>query len=578
MRPGDVFAGKYRVERLLGRGGMGLVVAARHLHLGERVAIKLLLPGSPVTPGAFARFVREGQTAARMRSEHVARVHDAGVLETGEPYLVLEYLEGVDLRTLVRKRGPLSIDTAVVYVLQVCEALAEAHSLGIVHRDLKPANLFLTHRADGSSVVKVIDFGISKITSTEPEDGESASLTAHGSAMGTPSYMAPEQMRSARAVDGRADIWSLGAVLHWLLTGSAPFAGETMIEVYDSILKGGVSLRAARAEAPPELDEVVSCCLRVDPSGRYQNVGQLAAALAGIVAPEDRLSAERAIRISEGSEPAVGLLRDEAPDSSDLRMQLATTAPGGLATSVAGSPDETGMSTGAHRPATEPSLEPSWAAEQRTSRTSVSAPEPRDAVPVPGPAPASGASSRQHSSYPNIPRRRHTLIAGAIVLVVLGGAAFWRGTTDPRVGASSPELSAPAGPTPTEPTALAPELRSSPVAASPPVTPSSPVAVSPSVVLSAAPAAPSGEQRPPLTAPSSVASSSPSGSVAPAVGAAGAPPTTSSRPPAASPPFPRSAQVGEPSSARGAPAPPGSSAPAAAPAAQKVQRLSETPD
>jgi serine/threonine-protein kinase len=303
-RPGNVLAGKYRVERELGRGGMGLVVEATHLQLGERVAIKLLLPGASVRADAFERFLREGRAAARIRSAHVARVHDAGVLETGEPYLVLEYLEGVDLRTLLQERGSLSVDTAVSYVLQVCEALAEAHSLGIIHRDLKPGNIFLTLRADGSEAVKVIDFGISKITSLATAGSQAPSITATDAAMGTPSYMAPEQMRSARAADARADIWSLGVVLYGLLTGSPPFSGETMVEVYDQILKGPPSLRAARRDVPAQLERIVQRCLRFDRAERYGDVGQLAAALAEIAPPAGRLSAERAMRTARGASPA----------------------------------------------------------------------------------------------------------------------------------------------------------------------------------------------------------------------------------------------------------------------------------
>src|SRR4051812_25861934 len=182
---GDILAGKYEVERILGAGGMGVVVAAKHLQLGERVAIKFLLPSSLAREEVVSRFLREGRAAARLRSEHAARVFDVGTLEGGVPYLVMEYLDGKDLGVIFRSQGKMPIETAIEYVLQACEALAEAHSLGIVHRDLKPANLFLTTRPDGSPQIKVIDFGISKMV----EEGTDGDVTATAVMMGSPLYM-----------------------------------------------------------------------------------------------------------------------------------------------------------------------------------------------------------------------------------------------------------------------------------------------------------------------------------------------------------------------------------------------------
>src|SRR4051794_2316718 len=161
---GDILAGKYQVERVLGVGGMGVVVSAKHLTLGERVAIKFLLPQALARTDVVKRFLQEGQAAARLRSEHVARVHDVGTLEDGAPFLVMEYLDGHDISQVIRDKGPLSVESAVDYVLQACEALAEAHAIGIIHRDLKPSNLFLIKRLDGTPSIKLIDFGISKVT------------------------------------------------------------------------------------------------------------------------------------------------------------------------------------------------------------------------------------------------------------------------------------------------------------------------------------------------------------------------------------------------------------------------------
>ncbi|HVJ20233.1 MAG TPA: serine/threonine-protein kinase, partial [Polyangiaceae bacterium] len=213
VREGDLLAGKYRVERVIGVGGMGVVVAARHLHLDVRVALKFLLPSLKQDGEIVARFLREGQAAARIKSEHVGRIMDVGSFDDGSPYLVMEYLEGRDLAAELASRGRLSVAEAVAHVLQALEALAEAHQSGIVHRDLKPSNLFLTRRADGSALIKVLDFGISKAAFGE---GGEAVLTRSQGIMGSPQYMSPEQIRSAKRVDQRSDIWSTGVILHEL--------------------------------------------------------------------------------------------------------------------------------------------------------------------------------------------------------------------------------------------------------------------------------------------------------------------------------------------------------------------------
>jgi serine/threonine-protein kinase len=200
VQEGEVLAGKYRVERVLGVGGMGVVVSALHLQLDERVALKFLLPEALANPEAVARFAREARAAVKIKSVHVARVSDVGTLETGAPYMVMEFLHGQDLSAVLRDRGPLPYPDAVEFVLQACEALSEAHALGIVHRDLKPANLFLITAADGSPCVKVLDFGISKLTSPSASDPDYA-MTKTQAVMGSPLYMSPEQMTSSRGVD-----------------------------------------------------------------------------------------------------------------------------------------------------------------------------------------------------------------------------------------------------------------------------------------------------------------------------------------------------------------------------------------
>jgi len=267
---GAVLAGRYRVDRVLGQGGMGVVVQAMHLQLHQPVAMKFLLPEVLANQQVVQRFLREAQAAVRLRSEHVARVIDVGALESGAPYMVLEYLEGSDLSTFPRSQ--LSVGGIIDLILQACEALAEAHSLGIVHRDIKPANFFITRGADGSLLLKVLDFGISKTPAT------GAQLTATQSVMGTPAYMSPEQMRSSRDVDHRSDIWALGVVLYELLQGAPPFGGDTFSSMVIKVVTE--ALPRLTVQLPGDLDAIVYRCLEKDPARRFQNIAELTQALA----------------------------------------------------------------------------------------------------------------------------------------------------------------------------------------------------------------------------------------------------------------------------------------------------------
>lgn len=275
---GEILAGKYRVDRVIGQGGMGIVVAATHEQLRQRVAIKFLLKGA--RGDVVTRFLREARAAAKLRSEHVARVLDVGELPTGSPFMVMEFLEGSDLEGTLAQRGPLPIDEAILHVLQACEAIAEAHAAGIVHRDLKPANLFLAKTPDGSGTIKVLDFGISK-DANEDTGEPSASLTRTTAVLGSPSYMAPEQMRSTRDADTRADIWSLGIILYELVTGTVPFDAESFVELAMKVISEEPTPPGQlRPDLPAEVEAAILRCIQKNPAHRFANVAELAAAIA----------------------------------------------------------------------------------------------------------------------------------------------------------------------------------------------------------------------------------------------------------------------------------------------------------
>jgi serine/threonine-protein kinase len=274
---GEVLAGKYRVERAIGRGGMGLVVEAVHLELEQPVAIKFLLAEAAAFEGASERFVREARAAARIKSEHVVRVLDVDRLPSGEPYIVMEYLVGTDLHRLVREQGPLPLRTAVDHLLQVCDALVEAHAMGVVHRDLKPSNLFLTQRADGSPLVKLLDFGIAKAPSSWSQQELTRGL------LGSPLYMSPEQLRDTRSVDARTDIWSLGVILHELVTGRFPFEASSEAALGAMVaIDAPTPLRRHFPAAPEALERLILRCLEKDPARRFPDVKAFAAALGAL--------------------------------------------------------------------------------------------------------------------------------------------------------------------------------------------------------------------------------------------------------------------------------------------------------
>jgi eukaryotic-like serine/threonine-protein kinase len=332
FQAGEVIAGKYVIERVIGVGGVGIVLAAKHVELDETVAIKFLLPEVQTRSEIVRRFAREAKAAVRIKSEYAARVFDVGVLPGRGPYLVMEYLEGQNLADILAENGPMPVRRAVEYIMQACEALAVAHSSGIVHRDIKSENLFLARR-DGTEVVKVLDFGISKAALTGSFFGGDGEIEKTQDLMGTPLYMSPEQIRSTRDVDQRTDVWSLGIVLFELITGRLPFEGETIPTVCAAVLESSpMPLASYMSDVPEGLQAVIDRCLQRDRERRFQNVAELAIALLPFGPSMARVFAERSSTIMRASGQTVGVT---------FRFHSSAAPP----------PDRTSSTTGVHIPA-----------------------------------------------------------------------------------------------------------------------------------------------------------------------------------------------------------------------------------
>ena len=308
---GGVVARKYRIDREIGRGGMGIVYAATDLTLGRTVALKLLiatdpsgatLPPGSTSPEDTARFMREARATAALRGEHVAQVYEASITPEGVPFLAMELLHGEDLDRYVARRGPLPYVEACDLLIQACAALHEAHQLGIVHRDLKPQNFFVLPPRDATGPkLKVLDFGISKMTS-EADLG----LTHTTMTMGSPRYMSPEQVRSSKYVDARADLWALGTVLFEALTGRPLFNESTASALHAQIIADhALPLRHVRVDAPADLEQVVLRCVEKDPNRRYGSAVELAHALAPFASPVGRDVASRLLRTHGVTLPSV---------------------------------------------------------------------------------------------------------------------------------------------------------------------------------------------------------------------------------------------------------------------------------
>jgi serine/threonine-protein kinase len=470
VRPGEVVADKYVVERTLGVGGMGVVVLARDQVLDRQVAIKFLLPKLAGSETAVHRFVREARAATRVTSEHVVRLLEIDKLPSGTPFFVMEHLEGSDLRALLREHGPLSPSTAVDYVLQALQALAEGHTKGIVHRDIKPGNLFLTTRADGTPLIKVLDFGIAK--TVESDAAESTALTSSDDVrLGSPAYMPPEQLQNPRDVDTRSDIWSLGATLYELLCGKPPFEAPGYLELASRILSSPpvpIAEQDMPSTLPRGLEQVLKRCLEKDRSARFANAAELAAALAPFGSEDARVSLTR----------VTGLLSAAQ-----------------------------GAHSGPHR----------VLSDSGTCATTMTVGE------LPAARPSSDKRSTQPLGPPAAPRGRSWLVVVGAAAIVAGVVALARSSDTPVTAAAAPSAAAPvAEPTPVRalPVLAAPVASTASSIASP--LPSAAVASKPKLPSLAKPrtierAAPLASTAVALTAHAAgrVADSAPAASVAP---------------------------------------------------------------
>jgi serine/threonine-protein kinase len=276
VQPGDIIAGKYRVEKVLGRGAMGVVVAAIQVALDRRVCLKFMTKEGQHQREYVERFEREALAAAKLQNQHTAKVLDFGRLDSGAPYIVMEYLDGKDLSATIKDRGPFDVEQAVTLILQACEGLAEAHALGIVHRDVKPANLFLAKTPDGSVCLKVVDFGVAKVRVGD------LSLTSSAAVLGSPYYMSPESLNGAKDLDGRTDVWALGVTLYEMLSGGAlPFQGDNVSLLMAAIcLQQPAPLQSYRPDVPTGLCVVIEHALEKMRDKRFETVSAFAAALA----------------------------------------------------------------------------------------------------------------------------------------------------------------------------------------------------------------------------------------------------------------------------------------------------------
>jgi serine/threonine-protein kinase len=385
---GAVLDGRFEVLRILGRGAMGIVLEAKHLGLRQRVALKLLRHDSVASPAVAARFVREAHAAARLKSEHVVRIMDVGKLASGVPYIVMERLEGTDLARRLLEKRRLGFDEVADYLFQTLEALSEAHGVGVIHRDLKPANLFVARLPGHSHSIKVLDFGISKLSTLDATT--ETELTAARTVLGSPLYMSPEQLEDARNVEPGSDIWSLGVIAYELLTGAPPFQADTLPELLDAMKRGEHAPLADQCpDVPPEFAHVIERCLQADPERRFISAKALTVALAPWAnTPERMVSIERILHVRSSRPPKPSESRPPPARPSDKnplsprreRRALATPATPRAALVAAGA-----LLTGVCALA--------WLAARNSETRSATLSQPSTTAPVLPPAAGSAVSA-----------------------------------------------------------------------------------------------------------------------------------------------------------------------------------------
>jgi len=448
LEVGQVIARKYRLDRLLGAGGMGYVALATHLQLDQRVALKFLRPETVKRKDLVQRFAVEARAAAKIRGDHVAKVTDVDALEDGTPFMVMEYLEGEDLSERLTRKGRLAFAEAADFVLQACEAIGEAHSMRIIHRDLKPSNLFLATRPDGSEMVKVLDFGISKMLE------DTAAITQTQASFGSIPYMAPEQMRNARHCDERTDIWALGVTFYELVTQNYPFPGMTGPEVIARVMEGSlVPVEELRPDATPLVRRIIALCTQKDPSQRYVDIGELAMDLAGVVGTEmARDRAKRVLRLVQPGVDQLGSLNVDVVRRAELQHGQAAQAAQAPVQGVRAATAPLGPAL------VPPAVQPGSSAP--SSSTGAAA----------GPVVLGAALSSTGNPAPKgSPFVRAMLVGGAVALVVVGGVGalvFMKSGSGAPMPPPSSAAAAPPPPAPPPPTAApAPET---PATAAPP--------------------------------------------------------------------------------------------------------------
>jgi len=317
---GDLVAGKFRIDHVIGRGGMGLVVAATHVHLGQRVALKFLLPKVLGNPEAVTRFLREARAAVRLSSEHVTRLLDVGELEDGTPFLVMDRLHGSTLDAALAKRGALPDSLALALTAQVLAGLSAAHSLGIMHRDIKPANVFLVKPSGSANdtlpVAKLLDFGLAKapfersLVSTRP-----------GHTVGTPSYMAPEVISGARS-DQRSDLWAVSVMLFEMLTGSHPFPENGKSYSFPALRNPPARLTDFLPGVSTGIEQLLQVALEKDPNRRFQTAEDMRVAVLRVAG---ELGQPRFGEVATGSDDMIPVIEGSWSSSSatwDCRKEM----------------------------------------------------------------------------------------------------------------------------------------------------------------------------------------------------------------------------------------------------------------